>query len=140
VKDKETIAHPGNAVMMTMGPKGRNVVLDKSFAPRITKDSVIVAKEIELASKVANGCASSMMAKASRCWPESHRSSQRTSRPARRSIQAEIARPRGSQNAKPHHLNSETNTNKVRALWVTKCDFSCDGHGGLAGGIFRGDE
>src|SRR4030088_3300283 len=39
----------------TLGPKGRNVVLDKSFgAPRITKDGVTVAKEIELADKFEN--------------------------------------------------------------------------------------
>src|SRR5216684_1404145 len=39
-----------NAVKVTLGPKGRNVVLDKSFgAPRITKDGVTVAKEIDLA-------------------------------------------------------------------------------------------
>ena len=38
-----------DAVKVTLGPKGRNVVLDKSFgAPRITKDGVSVAKEIEL--------------------------------------------------------------------------------------------
>ena len=41
-----------NAVKITLGPKGRNVVLDKSFgAPRITKDGVTVAKEIELGDK-----------------------------------------------------------------------------------------
>src|SRR4051794_8733154 len=44
-----------NAVKVTPGPKGRNVVLDKSFgAPRITKDGVTVAKEIELADKFEN--------------------------------------------------------------------------------------
>ena len=44
-----------NAVKVTLGPKGRNVVLDKSFgAPRITKDSVTVAKEIELEDKFEN--------------------------------------------------------------------------------------
>ncbi|MCA8929820.1 MAG: chaperonin GroEL, partial [Alphaproteobacteria bacterium] len=38
-----------DAVKVTLGPKGRNVVLDKAFgAPRITKDGVTVAKEIEL--------------------------------------------------------------------------------------------
>ena len=43
------------AVKVTLGPKGRNVVLDKSFgAPRITKDGVAVAKEIELADKFEN--------------------------------------------------------------------------------------
>ncbi|MBM3531945.1 MAG: chaperonin GroEL [Alphaproteobacteria bacterium] len=43
------------AVKITLGPKGRNVVLDKSFgAPRITKDGVTVAKEIELADKFEN--------------------------------------------------------------------------------------
>ena len=41
-----------SAVKVTLGPKGRNVVLDKSFgAPRVTKDGVTVAKEIELADK-----------------------------------------------------------------------------------------
>ncbi len=48
----ETLA---NAVKVTLGPKGRNVVLDKSFgAPRITKDGVTVAKEIELEDKFEN--------------------------------------------------------------------------------------
>src|ERR1041384_4982531 len=44
-----------DAVRVTLGPKGRNVVLDKSFgAPRITKDGVTVAKEIELPDKFEN--------------------------------------------------------------------------------------
>src|SRR5438093_13317468 len=44
-----------NAVKVTLGPKGRNVVLDKSFgAPRITKDGVTVAKEIEVEVKFEN--------------------------------------------------------------------------------------
>jgi len=44
-----------NAVKITLGPKGRNVILDKSFgAPRITKDGVTVAKEIELEDKFEN--------------------------------------------------------------------------------------
>jgi chaperonin GroEL len=44
-----------NAVKVTLGPKGRNVVLDKSYgAPRITKDGVTVAKEIELTDKFEN--------------------------------------------------------------------------------------
>ncbi len=44
-----------NAVKVTLGPKGRNVVLDKSFgAPTITKDGVSVAKEIELEDKFEN--------------------------------------------------------------------------------------
>ena len=44
-----------NAVRVTLGPKGRNVVIDKSFgAPRITKDGVTVAKEIELEDKFEN--------------------------------------------------------------------------------------
>src|SRR5712672_1445943 len=48
----DTLAH---AVKVTLGPKGRNVVLDKSFgAPRITKDGVTVAKEIELEEKFEN--------------------------------------------------------------------------------------
>jgi chaperonin GroEL len=48
----ETLA---NAVKVTLGPKGRNVILEKSFgAPRITKDGVTVAKEIELSDKFEN--------------------------------------------------------------------------------------
>ena len=48
----ETLAH---AVRVTLGPKGRNVLLDKSFgAPRMTKDGVTVAKEIELQDKFEN--------------------------------------------------------------------------------------
>ncbi|HYM03151.1 MAG TPA: chaperonin GroEL [Stellaceae bacterium] len=48
----DILAH---AVRVTLGPKGRNVVIDKSFgAPRITKDGVTVAKEIELADKFEN--------------------------------------------------------------------------------------
>src|SRR5687768_3683674 len=44
-----------NAVKVTLGPKGRNVVIDKSFgAPRSTKDGVTVAKEIELEDKFEN--------------------------------------------------------------------------------------
>jgi chaperonin GroEL len=52
VKGVNTLA---NAVKVTLGPKGRNVILDKSFgAPRITKDGVSVAKEIELSDKFEN--------------------------------------------------------------------------------------
>src|ERR1700726_3394456 len=48
----EILAHAGR---VTLGPKGRNVVLDKLYgAPRITKDGVTVAKEIELADKFEN--------------------------------------------------------------------------------------
>ncbi|HAY06240.1 MAG TPA: molecular chaperone GroEL, partial [Hyphomonas sp.] len=44
-----------NAVKVTLGPKGRNVVIEKSFgAPRTTKDGVTVAKEIELEDKLEN--------------------------------------------------------------------------------------
>src|SRR3970040_1969173 len=44
-----------NAVRMTLGPKGRNVVLEKSYgAPRVTKDGVTVAKEIELEDRFEN--------------------------------------------------------------------------------------
>jgi chaperonin GroEL len=47
--------HPRQRVKVTLGPKGRNVVIDKSFgAPRITKDGVTVAKEIELEDKFEN--------------------------------------------------------------------------------------
>ena len=52
LKGVDTLA---NAVKVTLGPKGRNVVLDKSFgAPRITKDGVTVAKDIELTDKFEN--------------------------------------------------------------------------------------
>jgi len=56
-----------DAVKVTLGPKGRNVVLDKSFgAPRITKDGVTVAKEIELADKFENMGAQMMRSVASK--------------------------------------------------------------------------
>ena len=52
LKGVDTLA---NAVKVTLGPKGRNVVLDKSFgSPRITKDGVTVAKEVELSDKFEN--------------------------------------------------------------------------------------
>jgi len=56
-----------NAVKVTLGPKGRNVVIDKSFgAPRITKDGVTVAKEIELDDKFENMGAQMVRAVASK--------------------------------------------------------------------------
>ncbi len=56
-----------NAVKVTLGPKGRNVVIDKSFgAPRITKDGVSVAKEIELSDKFENMGAQMVRAVASK--------------------------------------------------------------------------
>ena len=46
-----------NAVKVTLGPKGRNVVIDRKFgAPSVTKDGVSVAKEIELENPVEYGC------------------------------------------------------------------------------------
>jgi len=57
-----------NAVRVTLGPKGRNVVIDKSFgAPRITKDGVTVAKEIELEDKFENMGAQMVREVASKC-------------------------------------------------------------------------
>ena len=51
-KGVDTLA---NAVKVTLGPKGRNVVIEKKFgAPTITKDGVTVAKEIELENKLEN--------------------------------------------------------------------------------------
>jgi len=61
-----------DAVKVTLGPKGRNVVLDKSFgAPRITKDGVTVAKEIELSDKFENMGAQMVREVASRTNDES---------------------------------------------------------------------
>src|SRR3989339_206753 len=52
---KAGVVKLANAVKVTLGPKGRNVVLDKGFgAPTITKDGVTVAKEIELEDKFEN--------------------------------------------------------------------------------------
>jgi len=52
---KKGVDQLANAVKVTLGPKGRNVVLDKKFgAPQITKDGVTVAKEIELANRMEN--------------------------------------------------------------------------------------
>ena len=55
IKMLEGVNILANAVRVTLGPKGRNVVIDKSFgAPQITKDGVTVAKEIELSDKFEN--------------------------------------------------------------------------------------
>src|SRR5210317_2130324 len=52
---KRGVDELSNAVKVTLGPKGRNVILEKSFgAPSITKDGVTVAKEIELKDKTEN--------------------------------------------------------------------------------------
>ena len=52
---KEGVDELANAVKVTLGPKGRNVVIDKKFgAPNITKDGVTVAKEIELEDPIKN--------------------------------------------------------------------------------------
>ena len=52
---KKGVDQLANAVKVTLGPKGRNVVIDKKFgAPHITKDGVTVAKEIELSNKFEN--------------------------------------------------------------------------------------
>ena len=61
-----------DAVKITLGPKGRNVVLDKSFgAPTVTKDGVSVAKEIELENKFENMGAQMVKEVASKplMWP-----------------------------------------------------------------------
>jgi TCP-1/cpn60 chaperonin family len=56
-------------VKVTLGPKGRNVVLDKSFgAPRITKDGVTVAKEIELSDKFENMAATALEPSRTMAW------------------------------------------------------------------------
>ena len=52
---KKGVDQLANAVKVTLGPKGRNVVIDKKFgAPTITKDGVTVAKEIELSDPIEN--------------------------------------------------------------------------------------
>ena len=52
---KQGVDQLANAVKVTLGPKGRNVILEKKFgAPQITKDGVTVAKEIELADPFQN--------------------------------------------------------------------------------------
>ncbi len=56
IKMLEGVNVLADAVKVTLGPKGRNVVLDKSFgAPTITKDGVSVAREIELEDKLQSG-------------------------------------------------------------------------------------
>ena len=54
-KIKKGVDKLANAVKVTLGPKGRNVIIDKKFgAPTITKDGVTVAKEIELEDPIEN--------------------------------------------------------------------------------------
>ena len=60
-----------DAVKVTLGPKGRNVLLDKSFgAPRMTKDGVTVAKELELGDKFENMGAQMVREVASKTYDE----------------------------------------------------------------------
>src|SRR3546814_18282961 len=69
-----------DAVKVTLGPKGRNVVLQKSFgAPRITKDGVTVAKDIELADKFENMGAQMVQEVASKTSDENGRETGRES-------------------------------------------------------------
>ena len=52
---KRGVDQLANAVKVTLGPKGRNVIIDKKFgAPHVTKDGVTVAKEVELEDAIAN--------------------------------------------------------------------------------------
>ena len=52
---KKGVDEMANAVKVTLGPKGRNVVIEKKFgSPQVTKDGVTVAKEIELANRFEN--------------------------------------------------------------------------------------
>src|SRR5438094_8370599 len=54
-KLKKGVDHLAEAVKVTLGPKGRNVVIDKKFgSPTVTKDGVTVAKEVELADAIEN--------------------------------------------------------------------------------------
>ena len=54
-KMKQGVDSLADAVKVTLGPKGRNVVIDKKFgAPQVTKDGVTVAKEVELKDRFAN--------------------------------------------------------------------------------------
>src|SRR5574340_1488584 len=60
-----------DAVKVTLGPKGRNVIIDRSYgAPNVTKDGVTVAKEIELADKFENMGAQMVREVASKCNDE----------------------------------------------------------------------
>ena len=73
-----------NAVKVTLGPKGRNVVMDKSYgAPRTTKDGVSVAKEIELEDKFENMGAQMVKEVASRFPAEIERTAKRAKNLAR---------------------------------------------------------
>ena len=80
-----------DAVAVTMGPTGRNVIIDKSFGgPTVTKDGVTVAKEIELEDRFENMGAKLVIEVAQKtsdpCWGwHHHRDSSRTSHLQRRS-------------------------------------------------------
>ena len=64
---KNGVDQLANAVKVTLGPKGRNVIIEKKFgAPQITKDGVTVAKEIELEDKFENTGAQLLKSVASR--------------------------------------------------------------------------
>ena len=66
---KKGVDELANAVKVTLGPKGRNVIIEKKFgAPHITKDGVTVAKEVELADAFQNTGAQLVKSVASKCY------------------------------------------------------------------------
>ena len=81
---KEGVDALANAVKVTLGPKGRNVVIDKKFgAPQVTKDGVTVAKEVELEDRFQNMGAQMVREVASKTNPDGKRSGIQDQRPGR---------------------------------------------------------
>src|SRR3546814_12404572 len=82
-----------NAVRVTLGPKGRNVLLSKSYgAPRITKDGVAVAKEIELSDKFENMGAQMLRVVASRTHDHAGDGTTTATVPAQAMVREEMGR------------------------------------------------
>jgi TCP-1/cpn60 chaperonin family len=107
-----------NAVKVTLGPKGRNVVLEKSFgAPRITKDGVTVAKEIELEDKFENMGAQMVREVASKTSDQAHPSLRKGTYFTERSTALFQSRENGCRCRQPNKHSAKTR----RSLAIVLC-------------------
>jgi hypothetical protein len=119
----DILAH---AVRVTLGPKGRNVVLDKSFgAPRITKDGVTVAKEIELEDKFENMGARALWPRSSEMTALQSMRSHLASRDLQAPLDALHARgcPAWKTSSRLRRRRKPSSDPRCRATWWAPCPF-----------------
>ena len=105
---KEGVDALSNAVKVTLGPKGRNVIIDKKFgAPQVTKDGVTVAKEVELEDAIPNMGAQMVKEVASKTNDDAGDGMCRTDVPhPRSSYPAAVQTPDAAPSSAPPHRDS----------------------------------